>query len=54
VDDNVSRLELSRIAKEIVGCAYAVGKVLKYGYLEKVYENALAYELKGAGLKVQQ
>ena len=48
------RTELNRIAKQIVGCAHAVGKVLKYGYLEKVYERALVYEIQKSGLKVDQ
>ena len=52
--ENSSHLELNHISKKVIGCAYAVGKVLKYGYLEKVYENALAYEINKAGLKVQQ
>ncbi|HTC21324.1 MAG TPA: GxxExxY protein [bacterium] len=54
MDETVSRLELNRIARKIIGCAYEVGKHLKYGYLEKVYENALVYEIRKSGLKVQQ
>jgi GxxExxY protein len=48
------RTELNRIAKMVIGCAYEVGKHLKYGYLEKVYENALSYEIGKTGLKVEQ
>jgi GxxExxY protein len=48
------RGELNRISKIIIGCAYSVGKLLKYGYLEKVYEKALVYEIQKAGLKVRQ
>lgn len=54
MDMTKSRFELNRIARTTIGCAYEVGKHLKYGYLEKVYENALAYEIRKAGLKVQQ
>lgn len=54
MDQTKSRFELNRIARIIIGCAYEVGKHLKYGYLEKVYENALAYEIRKAGLKVRQ
>jgi GxxExxY protein len=52
--NSVNRVELNRITKKIIGCAYAVGRILKFGYLEKVYENALANEISDAGLKVQQ
>ncbi len=50
----LSQVELNRISKKIIGCVYEVGKILKYGYLEKVYENALVYELNKSGLKVKQ
>ena len=42
------------ITERIIGCAYTVGNALGVGFLEKVYENALAHELRKAGLKVQQ
>ena len=38
---------------EIIGCAYKVGNALGSGFLEKVYENALAIELSAAGLTVE-
>ena len=50
----LSQVELNRISKKIIGCVYEVGKILKYGYLEKVYENALAHELHKSGLMVAQ
>ena len=49
--------ELNRynpITEKIIGCAYNVSNTLGCGFLEKVYENALAHELRKAGLKVQQ
>jgi len=46
--------DLSGITERIIGCAYAVVNGLGCGFLEKVYENALALELRNAGLKVQQ
>lgn len=49
-----TRVELNLLARKIVGCAFEVGKHLKYGYLEKVYENAMVYELKKIGLRVHQ
>jgi GxxExxY protein len=51
---NLNRSEYNRITQKIIGSAYAVGNVLKYGYLEKVYENAMAFEMLQAGLKVQK
>ena len=39
---------------EIIGAAYRVHKALGTGFLEKVYENALAIELKEAGFEVTQ
>ena len=42
------------ITEKIIGCAYKVSNTLGCGFFEKVYENALAHELRKAGLKVQQ
>ena len=42
------------ITEKIIGCAYTVSNVLGAGFLEKVYENALAHELCKAGLRVRQ
>jgi GxxExxY protein len=42
------------LTERIIGCAYKVANTLGCGFLEKVYENALAHELKKAGLKVVQ
>ena len=36
---------LNTLSEQIIGCAYTVGNNLGYGFLEKVYENALAHEL---------
>ena len=46
--------ELNRLSKVIIGCALAVANTLGSGFLEKVYENALAYELRKAGIAVAQ
>jgi GxxExxY protein len=48
------RLELNRITEKIIGCVYKVSNTLGAGFLEKVYENALALELHRAGLTVAQ
>jgi GxxExxY protein len=45
---------LNRISQRTIGCALAVSNTLGCGFLEKVYENALAYELRRAGLAVCQ
>jgi len=45
---------LDTITEKIIGGAYAVGNELGSGFLEKVYENSLAFELREAGLKVEQ
>ena len=42
------------ISERIIGCAFKVRGTLGHGFLEKVYENALAHELRKAGLSVQQ
>ncbi len=42
------------ITSRIIAAFYAVYNELGYGFLEKVYENALAIELRKAGLKVLQ
>ena len=47
-------VELNPVTEKIIGCAYKVGNTLGSGFFEKVYENALAYELRKSGLKVVQ
>ena len=44
----------NEITDIIIGCAYSVGNTLGNGFLEKVYENALAHELQKKGLQVRQ
>lgn len=45
---------INRITERIIGCSYRVSNELGSGFLEKVYENALAHELRKTGLKVHQ
>jgi GxxExxY protein len=45
---------LNELSERIIGCAYKVSNTLGYGFLEKVYENALAVEIRQAGLPVAQ
>jgi GxxExxY protein len=41
------------ITEEIIGAAFEVHRVLGYGFLEKVYENALLAEIAKRGLVVE-
>jgi GxxExxY protein len=45
---------LNALSERIIGCAFTVANGLGSGFLEKVYENALAHELRKAGLTVAQ
>ena len=45
---------LNRITGSIIGAAQAVSSELGSGFLEKVYENALAFELRRRGHEVAQ
>ena len=47
-------MEINQISEKVIGKAFEVINTLGVGYLEKVYENALALELREAGLKVEQ
>ena len=44
----------TELTEKIIGCAFKVYNQLGAGFLEKIYENALAIELKDAGLSAQQ
>src|SRR5947209_6670599 len=45
---------LNRITERVIGCAYKVANKLGCGFFERCYENALAYELRKAGLQLEQ
>lgn len=47
-------LKHAKLTHEIIGAYYTVYNELGYGFLEKVYENAMAHELRKRGLKVVQ
>jgi GxxExxY protein len=47
-------MEINAITERIIGCAYTVSNTLGAGFLEKVYENALAHEMRKQGLQVTQ
>ena len=49
-----SRAELDEITRAVIGAAQAVSSRMGAGFLERVYENALAIELRARGLRVEQ
>jgi len=46
--------EMDRRSGIVIGCAFRVMNTLGVGFTEKVYENALAHEVRKAGLCVVQ
>jgi GxxExxY protein len=45
---------LNPMSRRIIGCALTVAGALGTGFLEKVYENALAHELRKVAFNVEQ
>ena len=54
MDADKRRLDVDKVTERIIGCAYTVSNTLGAGFLERVYENALAHESRKAGLSVVQ
>lgn len=48
----MSRREYNDLSRKVIRCAIEVHKGLGPGLLERVYEDALAYEMQKQGLKV--
>ncbi len=48
------RSKLDRITEKIICCVHQVSNTLGAGFLEKVYENALVFELRHCGLEIAQ
>ena len=46
--------QLNKISERIINAAYKVSNTLGSGFLEKVYENALAHQLRKDGMKIEQ
>lgn len=46
--------KLNDLSRQVIGYALTVLNTSGAGFLEKVYENALAHELRDAGLSVAQ
>ena len=51
---NANAPELDAMSNRVIGCALTVANTLGSGFLEKVYENALALERPRAGLAAVQ
>ena len=51
---DVRRDEENRISHAVIGAAQTVSTRLGFGFLEKVYENALSYEIRKRGLDHEQ
>jgi GxxExxY protein len=45
---------LNPVTEKIIAAAYKVSNTLGAGFLEKVYENAMAVELRQSGLQIAQ
>lgn len=52
--EHADESRLNDLSRRVIGCALIVLNALGAGFLEKVYENALAHELRKAGLAVVQ
>jgi GxxExxY protein len=47
-------MEINVLTHKVIGCAYKIHNTLGFGFLEKVYENALKLELRKLGISVRQ
>ena len=47
-------MTIDEITERVIGCCFKVHKTLGEGFLERVYENALMFELEKCGLKAHQ
>jgi GxxExxY protein len=52
--EHADNSELNELSVRVIGCAFTVLNTLGAGFLETVYENALAYEVRAAGLSAVQ
>ena len=52
--DIMDEQDLDKLTERIIGCAYQVSNTLGIGFVEKVYENAHAHEMRKSGLNIQQ
>jgi GxxExxY protein len=54
MDTDKHRWKTNEITEVVIGAAYKVSNTLGSGFLEKVYENALAIEIRKSSLQVVQ
>ena len=54
MNTDMSQSEMNQLTEKVIRCAFKVSNTLGCGFLEKVYENALAHELGKAGIQVGQ
>ena len=47
-------MEMNKLTEKIIGCAIKVHRNLGPGFLESVYQTALAYELQKAGIPFEK
>ena len=52
--EHADNSELNELSGRVIGCAFTVLNTLGAGFLEKVYENALTYEVRAADLSAVQ
>ena len=53
-DDTDGFAAANALTERVIGCAMKVHNVLGPGFLEKIYENALAIELRQSGVCIEQ
>jgi GxxExxY protein len=51
---NTGKTSINELAERVIGRALAVSNGPGAGFPEKIFENALAHELRKAGLRVEQ
>jgi GxxExxY protein len=51
---NTDESAINELAGRVIGYAFRVANTLGCGFLEKAYENALAHEIRKAGLRASQ
>ena len=51
---DVDQIGLNAVTSKVIECAYRVSNTLGTGFLEKVYENAVAVELRAARIGFEQ
>lgn len=47
-------MEINDLTHTVIGCAYKIHNVLGPGFLERIYENALKFELDKLGIEARQ